>query len=149
MAIPSKIKTELVEPILDNPMQMHTSTAAIPATATATVEQIVTGYIICTSAAATTITLPTGTLLGAALKATKGTVFDLFIDNTGGANTVTMAIATNGILWQFRRPDCSFWSNRFSSIQAYVFKCDSLCVYTRSLVSYLSSSSWWGRYRTL
>lgn len=98
MAIPSKIKTELVEPILDNPMQMHTSTAAIPATATATVEQIVTGYIICTSAAATTITLPTGTLLGAALKATKGTVFDLFIDNTGGANTVTMAIATNGIL---------------------------------------------------
>lgn len=98
MAIPSNIRTNLIEPILDNPKQMHTSTAAIPATATATVEQIVTGYIICTSAAATTITLPTGTLLGAALGATKGTVFDLFIDNTGGANTVTIAVATNGIL---------------------------------------------------
>lgn len=97
MAIPSNIRTNLIEPILDNSKTMHTSTAAIPATATATVEQIVTGYIICTSAAATTITLPTGTLLGAALGATKGTVFDLFIDNTGGANTVTVAVATNGI----------------------------------------------------
>lgn len=98
MAIPSKINTELIEPILDNQTQQHTVTAAIPATATATVEQIVTGYIVCTSAAATTITLPTGTLLGAALDAKAGTVFDLFIDNTGGANTVTIAVATNGIL---------------------------------------------------
>lgn len=98
MAIPSKIQTELIEANLDNPKFNHTSTAAIPATATATVEQVVTGYIICTSAAATTITLPTGTLLGAALKAKAGTVFDLFIDNTGGANTVTIAVATNGIV---------------------------------------------------
>jgi len=78
--------------------QNHPSTAAINATATATAAQVATGYITSTSAAATTITLPTGTLLGAALGAVKGTVLDLYIDNTGGASTVTMAVAVNGIL---------------------------------------------------
>ena len=76
----------------------HASTAAINATATATAAQVATGYITSTSAAATTITLPTGTLLGAALGAVRGTVFDLYVDNTAGASTVTMAVATNGIL---------------------------------------------------
>jgi len=47
--------------------QNHPSTAAINATATATAAQVITGYITSTSAAPTTITLPTGTLLGAAL----------------------------------------------------------------------------------
>ena len=78
--------------------QNHPTTAAINATATATAAQVATGYITSTSAAATTITLPTGTLLGAAIGATKGTVLDLYIDNTGGANTVTIAVAVNGIL---------------------------------------------------
>ena len=78
--------------------QNHPTTAAINATATATAAQVATGYITSTSAAATTITLPTGTLLGAALGAAKGTVMDLYIDNTGGASTVTIAVATNGIL---------------------------------------------------
>jgi hypothetical protein len=78
----------------------HTPTAAnaINATATATAAQVATGYITSTSAATTTITLPTGTLLGAALSATQGTVFDLFIDNTAGASVVTVAVATNGVL---------------------------------------------------
>ena len=71
---------------------------AINATATATAAQVATGYITSTSAAATIITLPTGTLLGAALSATQGTTLDLFIDNTAGASTVTVAVATNGIL---------------------------------------------------
>ena len=71
---------------------------AINATATATAAQVATGYITSTSAAATVITLPTGTLLGAALSATQGTTLDLFIDNTAGASTVTVAVATNGIL---------------------------------------------------
>jgi len=71
---------------------------AINATATATAAQVASGYITSTSAAATTITLPTGTLLGAALGAVSGTVFDLFIDNTAGASTVTIAVAVNGIL---------------------------------------------------
>ena len=75
-----------------------TTANAINATATATAAQVATGYITSTSAAATTITLPTGTLLGNALGAVKGTVLDLFIDNTAGADTVTIAVATNGIL---------------------------------------------------
>jgi hypothetical protein len=78
--------------------QNHPTTAAINATAVATAAQVATGYITSTSAAATTITLPTGTLLGAAIGAAKGTVLDLYIDNTGGASTVTIAVATNGIL---------------------------------------------------
>lgn len=76
---------------------IHPNKAAINSTATATAAQVATGYITSTSGAATTITLPTGTLLGAALGATQGTTFDLYVDNTAGANTVTMAVAVNGI----------------------------------------------------
>jgi hypothetical protein len=75
-----------------------TSFNAINATETATAAQVADGYITSTSAAATTITLPTGTALGAALGASRGTVLDLFIDNTAGASTVTMAVNTNAIL---------------------------------------------------
>ena len=75
-----------------------TSANAVNATATATAAQVATGYITSTSALATTITLPTGTLLGKALGAVKGTSLDLYIDNTGGADVVTIAVATNGIL---------------------------------------------------
>jgi hypothetical protein len=78
--------------------QNHPTTAAINATATATAAQVATGYITSTSALATTITLPTGTLLGAALNATRGTVMDLYVDNTAGADVVTIAVAVNGIL---------------------------------------------------
>lgn len=83
---------------ISNPFVDHPTTAAINATATATVNEVATGWITSTSGAATTITLPTGTLLGARLEASKGFVFDLYIDNTGGSNTVTIAVATNGIL---------------------------------------------------
>lgn len=76
----------------------HASTAAINSSGTATAAQVATGYITSTSGAATTITLPTGTLLGAALGATQGSVFRLYVDNTAGANTVTIAVAVNGIL---------------------------------------------------
>ena len=78
--------------------QNHPSTAAINATATATAAEVATGYITSTSASPTTITLPTGTLLGAALGAARGTVLELYVDNTAGASTVTIAVATNGIL---------------------------------------------------
>ena len=74
------------------------SRAAINATATATAAQVATGYITSTSAAATTITLPTGTLLGNFLGAQQGDTLELYVDNTAGASTVTMAVATNGIL---------------------------------------------------
>lgn len=76
----------------------HSTTAAINSTATATAAQVSTGYITSTSASATTITLPTGTLLGTLLGASQGTVFELYVDNTAGASTVTIAVAVNGIL---------------------------------------------------
>ena len=86
---------------LDQPLEalgrLSTVTAPINATATATVDQVATGWITSTSGAATTITLPTGTLLGARLGAVRGTKFDLIIDNTLGSNTVTIAVATNGV----------------------------------------------------
>ena len=75
----------------------HTA-VSINATATATAAQVASGYIKSTSAAPTTITLPTGTLLGAAIGAVQGTILSLFIDNTAGASTVTLAVAVNGIL---------------------------------------------------
>ena len=75
-----------------------TTANAINATATATAAQVASGYITSTSVGATTITLPTGTLLGQALGAVRGTSLDLYIDNTAGASTVTVAVATNGIL---------------------------------------------------
>ncbi len=81
---------------IDALLVSHTP-AAINATATATASQVATGYITSTSAAAVTITRPTGTLLGAQLGATQGYVHELYIDNTAGANTVTVAVAVNGI----------------------------------------------------
>lgn len=75
-----------------------TSANAINATATATAAQVASGYITSTSASATTITLPTGTALGNQIGAVKGTTLDLFIDNTAGASTVTVAVNTNAIL---------------------------------------------------
>lgn len=44
------------------------------------------------------MTLPTGTLLGTAVGAKQGTTLELYIDNTAGASTVTIAVAVNGIL---------------------------------------------------
>jgi hypothetical protein len=79
-----------------NPTYTHTAVTA-NATATLTAAKVASGYITSTSAAVTTLTLPTGTLLGTALGAVKGTVFDLYIDNTAGASVVTMAVAVNGI----------------------------------------------------
>ena len=78
--------------------QNHPTTAAINATNTATAAQVATGYITSTSAASTVITLPTGTALGNQIGAVRGTVLDLYVDNTAGASTITMVVAVNGIL---------------------------------------------------
>jgi hypothetical protein len=73
--------------------------SAVNATATLTAAQVDGGYITCTSTSAVTMTLPTGTLLGAQLGAHQGDIFDLYIDNTAssGSGVVTLAVATNGI----------------------------------------------------
>ena len=75
-----------------------TTANAVNATATATAAQVAAGYITSTSAAPTTITLPTGTALGSLIGATQGTTLDLFIDNTAGASVVTIAANTNAVL---------------------------------------------------
>jgi hypothetical protein len=75
-----------------------TSANAVNTTGTATAAQVADGYITSTSAAPVTITLPTGTDLGTAIGASRGTVLDLFVDNTAGASTVTIAVNTNAIL---------------------------------------------------
>jgi hypothetical protein len=72
--------------------------SAVNATVTLTAAQVAGGYVSSTSAAAVTMTMPTGTLLGAAVGAAQGSVMEFFVDNTAGANTVTVAVATNGIL---------------------------------------------------
>lgn len=82
---------------LNDPLVRHVPTA-VNTTATLTAAQVKTGYITSTSAAGVTMTLPTGTLLGAALSAVQGTIHELYIDNTAGANAVTVAVAVNGIL---------------------------------------------------
>lgn len=71
---------------------------AVNATATATAAQVASGYITSTSVAATNITLPTGTDLGAAIGAVQGTSLDLYIDNTAGASAVAVVANTNAVL---------------------------------------------------
>lgn len=78
------------------PLDAPLSLSAINSTATATAAQVGTGAITSTSAAATTITLPTATQMATQLSATRGFRFSFTVDNTAGANTVTM-IAGSGM----------------------------------------------------
>lgn len=71
-------------------VENHTA-SAINSTATATAAQVATGLITSTSAAATAITFPSAAGLLAVLPGcAAGTWFDLAVDNSAGANTVTM-----------------------------------------------------------
>lgn len=90
----------------------HGNVAIVNSTATLTAAQVATGYITTTSAAGVTMTMPTGTLLGAQLQATQGLAFDLYIDNTAGASTVTMAVGTNAVQ--------SDWDNQITTATASV-----------------------------
>ncbi len=67
---------------------------AINSTATASAAAVASGYITSTSAALTTITLPTVASLASYLNAARGTSFELIIDNSAGASTVTIALNT-------------------------------------------------------
>ena len=77
----------------------HASKTAVNATATLTAAQIDNGYITCKSTSAVTMTMPTGTLLGAYIGATQGTTLDFYIDNTASSSSgvVTMAAGVNGV----------------------------------------------------
>lgn len=88
------------------------TTAAVNTSATLTTAQVIGGYITTTSAAGVTMTMPTGTALGTAVGAVQGTVMELFIDNTAGANAVTMAVGTNAVQ--------SDWDNQITTATASV-----------------------------
>ena len=79
---------------ITSPIGRSTATT-INATATVTAAQLKTGLLTSTSAAAVTMTLPTATLMGAAINAVRGTTFDFYVDNTAGANTVTVAVGSD------------------------------------------------------
>ena len=64
------------------------------ATVTLTTDQVRSGYITSTSAAGTTLTLPLATDIIADMGLGAGDSFDLMIDNTAGASTVTVAVNT-------------------------------------------------------
>jgi len=61
---------------------------------TVTPVELATGYITSTSASPVTLTLPTATNLATELGASGGTSFEFIVNNTAGANTVTVAINT-------------------------------------------------------
>lgn len=73
-------------------IEKHT-TFAVNTSATVSAANFVKGYFTSTSAAAVTLTLDTGANIGTALGAAAGTSFDFYVDNTSGANTVTVAVA--------------------------------------------------------
>lgn len=70
----------------------YATPVAINASATATAAQFASGYITSTSAAATSITTPTAAAITTQLNSGAGTIFNLTIDNTAGANTVTVVM---------------------------------------------------------
>jgi hypothetical protein len=86
--------------------------AAVNSSATLTAAQVASGYITTTSASPVTMTMPTGTLLGAQVNAVQGTTLELYIDNTAGANTVTVAVGTNAVQ--------SDWDNQITTATASV-----------------------------
>ena len=76
---------------ITSPIGRSTATT-INATATVTAAQLKTGLLTSTSAAAVTMTLPTATLMGAAINAVRGTTFDFYVDNTAGATFASAEI---------------------------------------------------------
>ena len=95
------------------PITTYTAPSAINSTNTITAAQILSGYITSTSAAGTTLTMPTGTLLGQAIPGVaRGTTLEFIVDNTAGASTITMAVGTNAVQ--------SDWDNQITNATASV-----------------------------
>lgn len=72
-------------------IEKHT-TFAVPITATVLAANFKKGYFTSTSAAAVSLTTDTATAIATAIGAVAGTVFDFFVDNSAGANTVTVVL---------------------------------------------------------
>ena len=93
-------RTTFSGPLASANGSIHNGRVSIGATGTISAAALATtGYITCTSAAATTITLPIAVTAGVvqglvpALNASAGQKFTFIVDNTAGASAVTIAIA--------------------------------------------------------
>jgi hypothetical protein len=77
---------------LGNVIRVH-SPVAMNSTGNISAANMLAGVITSTSAAATTLTTPTATAIAAQIPGcAQGTAFDLIIDNSAGASTVTLAL---------------------------------------------------------
>jgi len=98
-------RTTFSGPVASANGSIHNGRVSIGATGTISAAALATtGYITCTSAAATTITLPIAVTAGVvqglvpALNASAGQKFTFIVDNTAGASAVTIAVGTGGTL---------------------------------------------------
>ena len=71
-----------------------TTATAVNTTATVTAPQVAGGLFTSTSAAAVGLTLPSATAIAAQIGAVQGTTFDFLVDNSAGANTVTVIVGS-------------------------------------------------------
>jgi hypothetical protein len=106
---------------LNTPFLTDVSANAINATAVATAAQFASGLITSTSAAAVIITTPTGTALGNYMIAQRGNSFELIIDNSTGANTVTLSLGA-GITQLIVVPDGGAGSLVVAASRIGIFK---------------------------
>ena len=98
-------RTTFSGPVASANGSIHNGRVSIGATGTISSAALATtGYITCTSVAATTITLPIAVTAGVvqglvpALNASAGQKFTFIVDNTAGASAVTIAVGTGGTL---------------------------------------------------
>ena len=75
-------------------IRKHTIVALFDSTGTITAEKLSRGYITSTSAAATTLTLPTAAQVATQIGAAQGTIFEFWVDNVSGADVVTVAVGS-------------------------------------------------------
>ena len=73
---------------------IESTPVAINTSATATVAQVASGWITSTSVGTVSITLPTATALATQLGAAAGDYFDFVVDNSAGANTITVIVGS-------------------------------------------------------
>lgn len=87
---------EIVNQVNEIDVVDNNTASPIDVTATATATQVATGLITSTSAAAVSITLPSAASLIAVLPGSKrGSFFDLIVDNSVGANIVTIVASAS------------------------------------------------------
>lgn len=84
-----------VEQVADQNVHVPSAVSEINVTATATPAQVASRYITSTSAAAVTITLPSAASIWKVVGGGEvGSTLDFVVDNSAGANTVTVAVGS-------------------------------------------------------